>query len=161
MGFTSANNSNVNHSNGNYEVDGIIFASRFVYKTIKRIDRNLRYLYTPGSEETDWLAINDSPVRDDEEEFNAILDIVDELIDRIFNIDNGSTDYFLCKEKSGDFFEKFGGIMDCINELVHSSPQNNFEYRIRDIGRGLTKIGHQTFSGGIPPFSHLSALAPS
>ena len=72
MGFTSANNSNVNHSNGNYEVDGIIFASRFLFTTIKSIDRNLRFLYTPGSDSNDWETINDSPVRDNHEEFNLI-----------------------------------------------------------------------------------------
>ena len=50
MEFKSASNSNnVNHSNGNYEVDGIIFPSRFVFTTIESIDRNLRFLYTPGS----------------------------------------------------------------------------------------------------------------
>ena len=91
------------------------------------------FIYTPGSDSNDWETINDSPVRDNHEEFNAILDRVDELIDRIKNIDDGSTDYFLCKEKRGDaFFEKFSGIEDCINEGVHSTPQNNFEKSIRD-----------------------------
>ena len=52
MGFKSAKNTrNVNNSNGNYEVDGLIFPSRFVFLTIASIDRNLRFLYTPGSED--------------------------------------------------------------------------------------------------------------
>ena len=142
MGFTSANNTNVNQSNGNYEVDGIIFASRFIYRTIKSIDRNLRFLYTPGFDSNDWETINDSPVRDNHEKFNAILDRVDELIDRIENIDGGSTNQFLYKEKRGGaFFEKFSGIEDCINEGVHSTPQDHFEKRIRDIVRSLSYNG--------------------
>ena len=48
---------------------------------------------------------------------------------------------FLYKEKGGDFFEKFSGIYDCITEGVYSTPQNNFEKRIRDIVRSLSYIG--------------------
>ena len=82
------------------------------------------FIYTPGSDSNDWETINDSPVRDNHEEFNAILDRVDELIDRIKNIDDGSTDHFLYKEKRGNaFFENFSGIEDCINEGVHSTPK--------------------------------------
>ena len=44
MGFKSAKNTrNVNQSNGKYEVDDIIFPSRFVFSTIESIDRNLRF----------------------------------------------------------------------------------------------------------------------
>ena len=106
MGFTSANNASVNQSNGNYEVDGIIFASRFIYRTIKSIDRNLWFLYTPGSDSNDWETINDSPVRDNDEEFSAILERVEELIERIKNIYDGYTIQFLYKEKRGGAFFK-------------------------------------------------------
>ena len=117
MGFKSTSNSNnvkhskevedlilsiVNHSNGNYEVDGIIFASRFVFTTIESIDRNLRFLYTPGSASNDWETINHSTVRDNDEEFDAILGRVEERIGRIMGIDD--TKQFLYKEKGGDFF---------------------------------------------------------
>ena len=142
MGFTSANNANVNQSNGNYEVDSIIFASRFIYRTIKSIDRNLRFLYTPGSDSNDWETINDSPVRDNDEEFSAILERVEELIERIKNIYDGYTIQFLYKEKRGGaFFKKFSGIEDCINEGVHTTPQDHFEKRIRDIVRRLSYYG--------------------
>ena len=143
MGFTSSNNTNntnVNQSNDDYEVDDIIFPSKFVYKTIKKINKNLKFLYTPGSESNDYETINHSSVRDNPEEFKAVLDRVDELINRITNIDD--TKYFIYKKKHGDaFFDKFGGIVDCMNEGVHTKPENHFERRIRDIVRKLTFIG--------------------
>ena len=88
MGFTSKKTTNankvksevedlilsiVNHSNGNYEVDGIIFASRFVFTTIESIDRNLRFLYTPGSDSNDWETINHSLSRENEASFDFIF----------------------------------------------------------------------------------------
>ena len=98
MGFKSASNSNnVKHSNGNYEVDGIIFASRFVFTTIESIDRNLRFLYTPGSASNDWETMNHSITRESEENFDAILERVEERIGRITGIDD--TKQFLYKEK--------------------------------------------------------------
>ena len=69
MGFESANNTNVNQSNGNYEVDVIIFASRFVFRTFKSIDRNLRFLYTPCSASNDWETIKHSMTRENEASF--------------------------------------------------------------------------------------------
>ena len=106
MRFESADNTNVNQSNGNYEVDGIIFASRFVFRTIKGIDRNLRFLYTPVSASNDWETVNHSMTRENEASFFAILARVDEWIDRIENIDDGSTNQFLYKEKRGGAFLK-------------------------------------------------------
>ena len=94
MGFESAKNT--------YEVDDILFPSKFVYKTIKSINKNLQFPYTPGSESNDYETINHSLVRDNPEEFKAILDKVDELINRITDIDD--TNYFIYKEKSGDAF---------------------------------------------------------
>ena len=88
MGIKSASkSSNVKHSNGNYEVDGIIFPSRFVFTTIESIDRNLSFLYTPGDASIDFETINHSPVRDNDEEFDAILERVEERIGRIMVID--------------------------------------------------------------------------
>ena len=133
MGFKSASNSKnvkhsnenyededlilgIKHSNGNYEVDGIIFASRFVFTTIESIDRNLGFLYTAGSASNDWESINHSTVRDNDEEFDAILERVEERIGRITGIDD--TKQFLYKEKGGDFFEKFSWIQDCIDEYI-------------------------------------------
>ena len=143
MGIKSASKSKtVNQSNGNYEVDGIIFASKFVFKTIKSIDRNLRFLYTTIFDEFDCETINHSLVRVDEEEFDAILGRVEERIGRITDF-HRSTHQFLYKEKRGDFFEKFRGVLDCINEGVHLNGEfkNNFERRIGDIVKSLCYIG--------------------
>ena len=97
---------NVNHSNGNYEVDDLIFPTRFVFTTIESIDRNLGFLYTSGSASNDWETINYSPVRDNDEEFDDILARVEERIGRIMAIDDGSTNQFLYKEKRVDAFLK-------------------------------------------------------
>ena len=142
MGFKSAKNThNVKHSNGNYEVDGIIFPSSFVFTTIESIDRNLRFLYTPGSASNDFETINHSPVRDNDEEFDAILARVEERIEIITSIDD--TKQFLYKEKGGDFFVKFRGINDCINEgaYLNGEFKNKFKRRILDIVRCLCYIG--------------------
>ena len=102
---SAKNTSNVKQSNGNYEVDDIIFASRFVFRTIKSIDKNLRLLYTPGSDSNDWETIPFSPVRDNDEEFDAILIKVEEWIGKIIAFYR-STKKILFKEKRGDAFFK-------------------------------------------------------
>ena len=84
MGFKSAKNiRKVNQSNGSYKEDNMIFFSRFIYSTIASIDRNLRFLYSPSINNEFWSTIRYSPVRDDEEEFEVILDRVEERINRI------------------------------------------------------------------------------
>ena len=162
MGFKSASNSNnvkhsngnyededlilgIKHSNGNYEVDGIIFPSRFVFTTVESIDRNLRFLYTPGSASNDFDTINHSPVRDNDEEFDAILARVEERIGIITSIND--TKQFLYKEKGGDFFGKFRGINDCIIKGVYlnGESKNKFKRRIINIVRSLCYIGINPF----------------
>ena len=146
MGFKSANdtnntnNSNVNQSNSDYKVDDIVFPSKFVYKTIKRIDRNLKKLYSPPSEDGDGMATNDSPVRDDRERFNAILDKVDNLLDvlKSFNRENDSCVYFYLRKDNyteNCFFDKFDGMLNCINECYFGECQNNYEDRIIDTAK--------------------------
>ena len=141
MGFKSTKNTrNVNQSNGNYESYGIVYASRFVFKTIETIDRNLSFLYTKDSIDNNFKTINHSSVRDNDEEFDDILGIVEEQIGSIMAINDGSTNHFLYKEKS----EEFEGILDCINEVVYclkGEYQNNFERRLIDIVKGLSNIG--------------------
>ena len=71
-----------------YEVDGLIFPSRFVFSTIESIDRNLGFLYTPGTEDNDFEPTFDFPVRENDKEFAAILKRVEERIKRITGIDD-------------------------------------------------------------------------
>ena len=120
MGFKSAKNiRNVNQSNGKYEVDDLIFPSRFVYSTIKSIDRNLKFFYSPAPPYKFWSTINYSTVRDDEEEFNCILDRVEEQINR-FN-----EEVEIIETYYAAFNEKFHGIVDFLNEA--SDFENNEE----------------------------------
>ena len=110
MGIKSAKNThNVNQSNGKYEVDDIIFPSRFVFSIIESIDRNLRFFYSPAPPNKMWSRINYSAVRDDEEEFNCFLDRVEERIDRI-------DEKVKIIETVDSAFYKFHGIIDFLYE---------------------------------------------
>ena len=124
-----------NHRNGNCEVDNILFVSGFVFLTIESIDINLRLLYTAGSVSSDWESINYSPVRDNEEEFDAILTRVEDLIDRI-----------------KDAKYKYG-IVDCFHEGldfgIKTNNNNKFVIRILDIVRKMHNIGIYPFGKGI------------
>ena len=73
MGVKSAKKSNTDktHSNGNYEVGGLLFPSYRLYSILKKIYKNRTYFYTPGGEERDYEAIFDSPTRDFNDIFNA------------------------------------------------------------------------------------------
>ena len=149
MGFKSAKNiCNDNQSNGNYEVDDLIFPSKLIFSTLESIDRNLKFLYTPGSARNDFETINHSLVREDEGEFDLFLERVEERIERIREFRSYSK--FLYKEKRGGaFFEKFPRILDCINEGVlclGGEYKNDFERRIGDIVKSLSYIGIDPYS---------------
>ena len=112
MGFKSAKNTrNVNQSNGKYEVDDIIFPSRFVFSIIESIDRNLRFFYSPAPPNKMWSRINYSAVRDDEEEFNCFLDRVGERINRI----DEEVDFIEIEDGA---FNEFHGIIDFLYEAT-------------------------------------------
>ena len=143
------NNRNVNHS-GNYEVDGLIFPSRFVFSTIASIERNLKFLYTEGSEDTDYFPIFHSPDRENDKNFAAILKRVEVLIKRITGIDD--TKHFIFKEKHRSaFLKKFEAINYCILEgmYLHSKYRNKFEKKIIDIVRSLCHIGLDPYSAEV------------
>ena len=70
MGFKSATQS----LRRGYRLNNLIFPSKQIYLTIKRINRKIELLYSSD--------------RDDVEEFNAILDKVEEYVDR-FNEEYG------------------------------------------------------------------------
>ena len=60
-------NTTKTHSNGNYEVGGMVFPSYHLFDVLKEINKNLSYFYTPGGEETDYCPIFDSPIRHSDE----------------------------------------------------------------------------------------------
>jgi len=91
MGFKSATNTNVNQDK--YKVHDLIFPSRLVFTTIQSIDRNMRFLYSPAPANSLWPTINYSAARDDIDNFDAILDRVEERIDRVANCIDSSENY--------------------------------------------------------------------
>ena len=135
MGFKSSKNTrNVNQSNGRYEVDDLIFYSKFVYENIKSIDEYLRLLYTI-----------DSNVRNDE-----ILGKVEELIKKIKNIDDWLINDLYKEKYVFSFLKKFKGINNCYKEYQSLLEKygcmelefgNNFERRIVEIKMSLSYIG--------------------
>ena len=94
-----------------YQVNNIIFPSKQVFLTIRSINRFLELLYSPEAY-FGGLSKNYSSFREDNEQFENILVIVEKLLDRIkervviIEIDNGN----YCKE--------FIGIMDFMDEAL-------------------------------------------
>ena len=87
MGIKSTSTSTIKSDNVYYKVGKVIFPSRLIYSTIASIDRNLRFLYSPTPPDKIWRTIQYSSARDDSEEFDAILDRVEERIN-IFKLNN-------------------------------------------------------------------------
>ena len=142
MGFKATKK----NCNGRYEVDNLIFYSKFVYENIKSIDENLKLLYT---EETNNSHLVYSNVRDDEKYFDEILGRVEDCIEKIVCIEDWEF-YEVCEEKKTSyFFERFKGIYYCLKEEeslfdkygclfddhgdVNNQNLNKFEKRIVEI----------------------------
>ena len=149
MGFKSSKNTrNVNHSNEEYEVDDIIFPTKNVFKTIKSINRKLRLLYSPAPTNSLWPTINYSPVRDDDEEFNAILDRVEERIDRF----NEKVEII----ETGDaaFNKKFLGIVNFLYEAsdFEDNTENDLSKKTAEnIKKRFISIAHKFWEAGVCP----------
>ena len=137
--------------------DKILFVSGFVFLTIESIDLNLRLLYTPSaniySETLNHSSNGSSSLslrilrRDNDEEFDAILSRVEDLIDRIKDVKYQYEYDFLHEDNSEYFSDKFTGIVDCFNEGLNldSKTQNKFEIRILDIVLDMDYIGIKPF----------------
>ena len=105
MGFKSATQSN----SSKYIVNNLIFSSKREYLNAKRINKKLKLLYSPAPSGSLWPTIKYSSARDDEEEFNSILDKVEELLTR-FDEDTK------LRIGDGNFNQKFLGIVDFLYE---------------------------------------------
>ena len=92
MGFKSA-------TQKGYRFNNLIFPSKQIYLTVKKINRKLELLY--------------SSARDDVEEFNAILDKVEEYIDRFKEEYDEVT---ILETDDSAFNQEFFGIVDFLNE---------------------------------------------
>ena len=138
MGFKSASKSKtVNHSNGNYKINDLKFPSRFVFSTIESIDRNLRLLYSPAPPNSLCSTINYSIVRDNDEEFDSILDRVEERIDRF----NEKVEIIEKDEES--FNKEFPGITDFLYEVsdLPLNSEKHFEKRFINLAYRLWELG--------------------
>ena len=140
MGFKSASKSKaVHHSNGNYKVGCLVFPSRFVFSTIESIDRNLRFLYSPAPPNSLWQTINYSTVRDDDEEFDAILDRVEERINRF----NEKVEIIETDDEA--FNKEFLGIIYFLYEAndLPLNSEKHFEKRFINLANRLWELGIQ------------------
>ena len=132
MGFKSATNTNVN-----YKINNLIFSSRLEYQTVESIDRNLKFLYSPAPSNSLCSTINYSLTRDNVDNFNAILDRVEERIDR-FN-----EKVKIIETDDSAFNEEFPGIVDFLYE-ASDLPENSekyFEKRFIHISKRLWDKG--------------------
>ena len=102
-------------SNGNYEVNDLIFPTKKVCKMIKSINRKLKLLYSPAPPNSLWPTINYSTVRDDKKEFDALLDRVEKRIDRF------KEKVKIIETDDSAFQKEFCGIRDFLYEA------SNFE----------------------------------
>ena len=105
MGFKSETQS----GRRGYRFNNLIFPSKQIYLTTKRINKKLELLYSPAPSGSLWPTIRYSSARDDEEEFNSILDKVEELLTR-FDEDTK------LRIGDGNFNQNFIGIVDFLYE---------------------------------------------
>ena len=144
MGFKSTTQSNIRQ----HEVNNLIFPSRNIFSTIESINKNLDFFYSPSTNNSLWPTINYSPVRDDNEEFDSILDRVEELINRIKEkVDIRETD-------DAAFNQEFLGIVNFLYEA------SDFEYKTEDelskqtpeyIKKRFISISHKLWELGVHP----------
>ena len=141
MGINTVSKSRiVNKDNLIYKSKNLVFPSRFVFSTIESIDRNLRIIYSKAPPNSGRDRINYSTVRDDEEEFDTILDRVEERINRINKI-NGKVK--IIETDDAAFNRTFLGIMDFLYEasVLPSNSENHFEKRFIDLANRLWEMG--------------------
>ena len=111
MGFKSATKTTVEK----YEINNLIFSSRLEYQIVESIDRNLRFLYSPPPPNSLWPTINYSLTRENVDNFNTILDRVEERIDRL------NERVKLVETDDSAFNEEFPGIIDFLYEASELS----------------------------------------
>ena len=81
----------------------------------KQINEKLKLLYSPSPSRSLWSTIRSSPARDNEKEFNSILEQVEELLskyDKNPHLGIGG----------GNFNQKFNGIVDFLYEAGDLNP---------------------------------------
>ena len=139
---------NVNQTTEKYEVDNIIFPSKLVYSILKRINRNLRLLYSKDPNNELWPRINYSMVRDNESSISMVLERVEERLNRIDEKD----DIII----TGDavFFKLFPGIIDFLYEAseIKDGIEDEYTRKMADYNKKrITYLADKMWELGIHP----------
>ena len=118
-----------------YRFNNLIFPSKQIYLTVKKINRKLELLY--------------SSARDDVEEFNAILDKVEEYIDRF----NEEYDQVTIVETDDSAFnQEFFGVVDFLNEACDIQENEDLSNKTpKYIKERFNSIAFKLWDAGIHP----------
>ena len=118
-----------------YRFNNLIFPSKQIYLTVKKINRKLELLY--------------SSARDDVEEFNAILGKVEEYIDRF----NEEYDQVTIVETDDSAFnQEFFGIVDFLNEACDIKEDDEISNKtLKYIKERFNSIAFKLWDVGIRP----------
>ena len=109
MGFKSETQS----GRRGYRFNNLIFPSKQIYLTVKKINSKLDLLYSPAPQGSLWPTIRYSSSRDDFEEFNDILDKVEKYFDR-FNEEYDEVT--ILETDNAAFNQEFLGIVNFLYE---------------------------------------------
>ena len=131
MGFKTATQS----LRRGYRLNNLIFPSKQIYLTIKRINRKIELLYSSD--------------RDDVEEFNAILDKVEEYVDR-FNEEYGEVT--ILETDDSAFNQEFFEIVDFLNEACDIKENEDLSNKTpKYIKERFDSIAVKLWDAGIRP----------
>ena len=128
MGFKSA-------TQKGYRFNNLIFPSKQIYLTVKKINSKLELLY--------------SSARDDDEEFNAILDKVEEYVDS-FKEEYGEV--IILETDDSAFNEEFIEIVDFLNEACDIKEDDEISNKTpKYIKERFDSIALKLWDAGIRP----------
>ena len=145
MGFKSETQS----GRRGYRFNNLIFPSKQIYLTIKRINRKLELLYSPAPSGSLWPTISYSSARDDVEEFNAILDKVEKYIDR-FNEEYDEVT--IVETDDAAFNQEFFGIVNFLYEAFDCKKEDEISKKTpKYIKERFSSIAVKLWDTGIRP----------
>ena len=99
----------------------------------KQINEKLKILYSPSPSRSLWPTIRFSPARDNEKEFNSILDKVEELLSKYDKNPH-------LRIGGGNFNQKFLGIVDFLYEAGDLNPiVEGEEYKKKTVATQISK----------------------
>ena len=99
----------------------------------KQINEKLKLLYSPSPSRSLWPTIRSSPARDNEKEFNSILEQVEELLSKYDKNPH-------LRIGGGNFNQKFNGIVDFLYEAGDLNPiVEGEEYKKKTVATQISK----------------------